>query len=39
VFFLIKKNANITPIITMGIIYKSILTGGASSNPGGGGGI
>ena len=39
VFFLMKKNANIIPMITIGIIYKSILTGGGVSKPGGGGGM
>jgi hypothetical protein len=33
-----KKNANIIPMITIGIMYKSIFTGGGSSKPGGGGG-
>jgi hypothetical protein len=34
-----KKNANIIPMITIGIMYKSILTGGGVSKPGGGGGM
>jgi hypothetical protein len=34
-----KKKANIIPIITIGIKYKSMLTGGGVSKPGGGGGM
>jgi hypothetical protein len=34
-----KKKANTTPIITIGIMYKSIFTGGGVSKPGGGGGV
>jgi hypothetical protein len=34
-----KKKANTTPIATIGIMYKSILTGGGVSKPGGGGGM
>jgi hypothetical protein len=34
-----KKKANTTPTIIIGTMYKSILTGGGVSNPGGGGGM
>ena len=38
VFFLMKKKANIIPMTTIGIRYKSIFTGGGSCKPVGGGG-